>query len=160
MKLIPLPKGNFAQVDDEDYEHLINFKWNLNNGYAYRFEKVNGVKKQIMMHRNIMGFTNPIDFVDHIDRNKLNNQRLNLRKCDYSGNACNRTPQGASRYLGVSMNRRTRNGELVNMGWCAKIKKNGKQKHLGVFKTEEDAALAYNEAAMAIHGEFANLNTL
>lgn len=159
MKLIPLSKGQFAQVDDEDYEYLMQWKWGLCGWYAVKNIKTQEGKKQIAMHRELLGITDPSHLVDHKDRNPLNNQKSNLRRCTYSGNACNRKALGASKYLGVSINRRTRKGKLINMGWCAKIKKNGKQKHLGVFNNEVDAAKAYNEAAKVMHGEFANLNT-
>lgn len=158
MKLIPISNGKFAQVDDEDYDYLMQWNWHINKGYAYKNIQTTAGRKMVGMHRDLIA-SSESEIVDHKDRNPLNNQKSNLRTCTYSGNACNRKALGASKYLGVSINSRTRKGKLINMGWCAKIKKNGKQKHLGIFKNEIDAAKAYNEAAKIVHGEFANLNT-
>ena len=153
MKLIPLTQGKFAQVDDTDYEYLSQFNWYVwNNGgrfYARRYS--NG--KTIFMHREILNIQSADLYADHKDHNCLNNQRSNLRIATKTENNKNKTSHknSASKYLGVSK---------CNKGWRARITVDGENKHLGVFLLEKDAALAYDEAAIVIHGEFANLNII
>lgn len=92
------------------------------------------------------------EVVDHIDRNKINDRIENLRAATKSDNQKNTTSRknSISKYLGVSM--------CQGKYWRAQIKIADKNKHLGLFPTEEAAALAYNEAAKAHNGEFASLN--
>lgn len=93
--------------------------------------------------------------VDHKDRNPLNDRIENLRAATPSENSKNKKSRtgSSSKYLGVCYNK------ACNY-WHAAIFVNGKNKHLGSFTKEKDAARAYNEAAIKIHKEFANLNTI
>ncbi len=150
MKLIPLTQDKFAQVDDCDYEFLMQWKWfarkKRNQFYAAR--------GSVYMHRLLMN--NPKGFiVDHKDRNTLNNQKNNLRLATDAQNKANTSsrPNSTSRYLGVHWNK-------ANKKWKVEINKNGKNIFIGRFSCEIDAAIAYNEAAKKIHGEFANLNVI
>jgi hypothetical protein len=156
MKEILLDKGLVTQVDDSDYENLNQWKWyasKKSNGYYVR-RNTGPARKQdyIYMSRVIM---NPAEglTVDHIDHNGLNNQRSNLRVCTYRENSLNRIPIGSSKYLGVCVYK-SGGKERIR----ASIKSFGKTTHLGYYKTESDAARAYDKAASQIHGEFANLN--
>ncbi len=152
-------------LDDEDYEWAKKFKWNISNGYAKRYEN----RKGILMAREIMNFPAGMD-VDHIDRNRLNNRRSNLRVATKTQNAKNKTSlEGStSKYLGVHLNvakctRVTKKygmKQYISYSWRARICTNKKYVHLGYFKTESLAALAYNEAAKKYHGEFASLNVI
>lgn len=88
MKLIQLTKGKQAIVDDDDYEELNQFKWYLNNGYACRTVKIDGVFKMIRMH--VVVNQTPVGFMtDHINRNKLDNSKCNLRSVTRSINRSN-----------------------------------------------------------------------
>ena len=97
MKQIFLTKGFIALVDDDDYNHLSQWKWHVSNGYAVRtrhFKDLNGkwCKQTIFMHRVIMNTPKGM-YTDHVDQNKLNNCKPNLRFCTISENNRNRKPQ-------------------------------------------------------------------
>lgn len=157
MRQIKLTRGQFALVDDEDYEYLSQFKWQVtinknkpNSYYATRSFPINGVWKSIGMHREIMN-ASANTLVDHIDGNSLNNQKQNLRICTQAENLRNRgkNKSNTSGYKGVYFNGKK---------WIAKIKSNYVSYSLGTFPTPEMAARAYDEKAKELHGSFANLN--
>jgi len=148
MKLIQLSRGFCAQVDDNDFNWLNKITWHaIKDKYTYyAYTRING--KSISMHRLIM--KTPINMeCDHVDHNGLNCQRHNLRNATHGQNGMNKRTWGISKYKGVSYN-----GKYIKAQICI----NKKQIYLGNFKTEELAAIAYNEAAKKYHGEFANLN--
>lgn len=150
MKLIQLTQGRFAQVDDEDFELINQYKWYLTGGNKYAGRWYNN--KTMYMHRELLNF--PDQRIDHIDRNSLNNQRNNLRICTGSQNCMNREKilqNRSSQYKGVHY-------YWKNQHWRAGICINYKKIHLGCFKTEIEAAKAYNQAAIQYFGEFAHLN--
>lgn len=153
MKEIKLTQGKVALVDDEDYEYLNQWFWQAhkhrNTCYAVRSEKIfNGKRPGIKMHRVILNTPSELQ-VDHKDHNGLNNQKYNLRNCTNSQNKMNVLPMSNTGYLGVYYQ-----NNLIR----AKIRIQKKSIHLGCFKTIEDAANAYDEAALKYFGEFANLN--
>lgn len=161
MKLIELSQGKQAIVDDEDYEWLSQWKWCFDNkGYARRSQYlgyVNGKQKTAttLMHRQITGNVHGMQ-VDHINGNKLDNRRSNLRLCTHTENMRNsRSSVGSySKYKGVWLDRR------VNK-WAARICcGNRKRVGLGYFSVESEAAEAYNAAAKKYHGKFARLNVI
>jgi hypothetical protein len=139
-------RGNLiCLVDECDFDLVHKTPWTYLNGYAY------SCRNKILMHRLILGITDRWTLVDHINHNRLDNRRSNIRICGTSENQKNRLPRGASKYLGVSITK----DSYVR----AQIKNKGLGNvYLGTFKTEEDAARAYDAAAKIIHGEFANLN--
>jgi hypothetical protein len=155
-------RGEIALVDDDDYEHLNQFKWYVSNRgrYALRTIKVNGKTKNLLMHRVIM----KLNFgdkrqIDHIDHHGLNNQKSNLRICSSQENNRNvrvdhaQTLNSTSLYKGVSWDK-------ARSLWRSTINLNGKQITLGRFSCEHLAAKAYNIAAIKHHGEFACLNII
>jgi len=153
VSILTLTKGKFTIVDDGDFEWLSQWKWTFcNTGYAYRIGPRAEGRKKIYLHRLVAGVEKG-DEVDHIDRNKLNNTRGNLRKCSRRENSCNniRRSKKSSKYKGVFLKKRDNK-------WCAQIKVGGNSKHIGIFDRQEDAALAYNAMALVVHGEFAYLN--
>lgn len=146
----------FAVVDIDDFDSLSKYNWIVKTGkrgtmYAQRYDL--STRTYIAMHRHIMASatTNDKPFVDHKDGNGLNNRRCNLRVANYGDNNANtrRSTGSTSSHIGV----RCRNGK-----WTAHISHNDKFTHLGTFKTESEAAMAYNNAALKYRGEFARLN--
>lgn len=157
MKMIPLTREKFAQVDDEDYELLSQYKWSTatcgNMLYATRGTEIGYKKKTYRMHTVIMNPEKGM-IVDHIDHNGLNNQRSNLRVGTHSQNHYNSNirSDNKSGYKGVHHH------SQLNK-WVVQIKvSKGKTKHIGTFDAVEDAARAYDDAAKQYYGEFAKLN--
>lgn len=141
-------KGNgvYAIVDDEYYGELSKYKWTLTNtGYAQRSDRT-------PMHRYIM--KPPSDYVvDHINMNKLDNRKENLRIATRAENTRNSRVKitNSSGYKGVMRDERRNH-------WRAEITKDYKSFHLGVFDTAEDAAHAYDFAAAELFKDFAVFN--
>jgi hypothetical protein len=154
VKLIPIFGGAFAMVDDEDFDRLSRHKWHLNDSsYAVRCDYSNGAMKNIRMHHEVVVRQTGLD-VDHIDGDRLNNQRANLRQCTRRQNLQNQTKKRGhtSQYKGVYWLK-------ANQKWRAKIVVSGRSKCLGLFMREADAANAYDVAAKQYFGEFACINS-
>jgi hypothetical protein len=156
MKKIELTQGEFALVDDEDFEELNKHKWHAHKEggifYAVRRVPCSSKGSKVRMHRQIMRVSYGI-ILDHIDGNGLNNQKSNLRICTTSQNQMNSSKRkdNTSGFKGVRWHKKTKK-------WEARIWVNNKWKYLGHHVTPEVAACAYNEAAKKYYGEFANLN--
>ena len=159
MKQIQLSKGKVAIVDDDDYEYISQWKWHahfnaiLRTWSAIRKEKgENGKYRQVFMHNKIMNAPDGFE-VDHINHDRLDNRRSNLRICTHKENTFNRRSQNKSRskYKGVAWHKH-------NKMWQANITVDGKQIPLGYFKNEIDAAKAYDMASKKYQGDFAFLN--
>ena len=158
----PLTQGQYAQVDELDYERVSLFRyfahWSRSVNKFYAVRKGAGTtteRYEVPMGNDILGL--PISqLVDHINSlDTLNNRRFNLRIGDRSKNRIN-TQKAAgcsSIYKGVSWSKR-------NKRWHAEISLHGRRFHLGYFVKEVDAARAYNEKAKELFGEFARLNVI
>lgn len=147
-------------IDENDVD-LLDCTWSISGGYARRGTSKNGKKATYLMHRVILARKIERDLagneqVDHINRNRLDNRRENLRLATPQINALNRSRQSnnTSGYMGVSYNKRLGRRKR----WEAYIKLNKKRRFLGIFLTLEEAARAYDKVALELHGEFATLN--
>ena len=154
MKKIKLTNNKYTLVDDEDYKYLSQFKWIYRRGYATRFVYFKNSNKGYALHREVIKVKKN-QMLDHINRNTLDNRKNNLRICNKAQNAmnCKIHKHNTSGYKGVSWFRTSKK-------WRAYIVISNKQKHLGLFKTKKDAAIAYNTSAKKLFGEFANLNVI
>ena len=133
------------------YEWLNKYKWHSRGGTSRVCDPTTIEHKPVLMHRFIV---NPREgyVVDHINGNKHDNRRGNLRECTHGENRQNsRKSRGTSRFKGVFWN--TRRGK-----WGAAISCEGKMIHLGSFTDEIEAAQAYDRAAVKYFGAFACLN--
>jgi hypothetical protein len=151
IRYIPLTKGKVAIVDAADYAWLSRWKWHAEESGPGRFyaSRATPGLGRIGMHRVIMNPPKGM-LVDHIDGNGLNNRRCNLRICTPQENAYNTRPAcNKPRFKGV-----TPCGHL----WWASVWHDGQEHELGLFDDEIQAALARDQKALELHGEFAYLN--
>ena len=152
MKEILLTKGKKAIVDDSDYERISQFKWCYSpTGYAVRRAPLEPYAL-LYLHRVLLEAKDG-EYIDHINGDRLDNRKGNLRKCSMSENLMNRGKQknNGSGYKGVSLDK-SRNK------WRAQIQKNRRNIGLGRFDSKEDAARAYDTAAAELHADFARTN--
>ncbi len=156
MKKIPLNKGKAALVDDADYEVIKSYTWFFSDlGYAKTTIWKNNKATQLRMHHMINGKTKKGEYTDHINGNKLDNRRENLRICTNAENMRNRPAPSSntSGYKGVTWHKQRNR-------WAARIKVFYKSIHLGLFDSKKDAAKAYNMAAKKHFGKYAYLNKI
>jgi hypothetical protein len=137
-------------IETADYEIVKDCRWSpVRNKRTFYAETVVG-EKHLSMHQVLLpGFKT----VDHKDHDGLNNRRSNLRPATTSQNNWNVRKTGrktASKYKGVS--RRPSGKYRSCISACNAVT------YLGTFTSEEDAAQAYDAAAIRLHGEFAVLN--
>lgn len=153
VKEIPLSQGKMALVDVEDFDFINQWKWYYKHdgggkGYAARSSD------KVRMHRIINKTPNGM-LTDHINRNKLDNRKCNLRTCTPTENRINTglRKDNSSGYKGVSWGKKRKR-------WIAQMYIDGKNKQIGRYKTPQEAAMAYNQACTSIYGEFAYLNPI
>jgi hypothetical protein len=152
IKLIPLTQGKNAIVDASDYDYLMQWNWCAyfnKNWYAARNLPRGTGGGTITMHVQLTGYP----LTDHRNRDSLDNRRSNLRKATIQQNNHNRRKgrDNTSGFKGVSLDKRDNR-------WRAYINYNNKQIGLGYYDRKEDAAEAYDAAAVQYFGEFAALN--
>ncbi len=150
-----LKKQNIEFEIDDDDDYLCKSPQLGRDGIIYVRFRVNGKPVRHALHRLILG--NPVGMqVDHIDRNRMNNRKSNLRVCTASQNTCNRSrpkKQLKSNYRGVAFYDRN-----LKKRYQARIKINGVRIYGPYFETEIEAAKHYDTMAKQYHGEFAVFN--
>ena len=152
---IPLTKGRFAIIDQDDFELVSKYNWHVfaQKGYAGTDLPRKDGKKKLLMHRLIMNPPDKME-IDHINGNVLDNRKKNLRICTHQQNCSNH--RGYKKLKGVGKVK----DRPLKKPYYASIMVNYKRIHLGYFATEIEAAKAYNKGATKYFGEFAKLNDI
>lgn len=158
MKIVTMKGGHVAYVDDEDYERVNAYTWSrMNHGSAQaRIGKI-----RVQMHRFILN-AQPGQTIDHINHNRLDNRRSNLRMCSHAQNSANKRGWSKTCEFKGVFDTRTKKGYTPPAGghgprhrpYQARIK----GVYLGSFHTAIEAARVYDIAARRIFGEFALTN--
>lgn len=149
MKEVILTNGMKTLVDDEDFERVTAYNWGFD---CFGYGTCTLSTLNIRLHRFIMNAPKGL-VVDHINGDRLDNRKENLRLCSIKENIRNskKHKDNTSGYRGVS---------TIGRLWRAYIVVDRKQISLGCYKTREEAALAYNRGATLYHGEYAHLNVI
>ena len=137
-------RGGQVRLDHEDAIRFVGVSlYVASNGYVKRGDT------NAMLHREILGVTDPAVHVDHINGDVADNRRENLRACTRSQNLCNQRLRSTntSGCVGVWLVKKTGH-------WCAQIQVDRKMHTLGHFARFEDAVTARREAELRFHGEF------
>lgn len=157
MKIIFFNNNIEVLIDDEDYNLISQYSWYLHknksgNKYARTCHKtINYKSYHIYMHHMILGKRQGFE-EDHINGNGLDNRRQNLRFVTRSQNNMNRIKRrGTSNYKGVFWSTQADK-------WQSRIRKDNRLYHIGFFLSETDAAIAYDNKAKELFGEYAVLN--
>lgn len=164
MKIVKIANKYEVKIDEEDYKKYTrqNYSWEIvhRRQGVIRYVRVmpkgtgrRAAKKRI--HRLIMGVTDPNIIVDHINRDPLDNRKLNLRLCTIAENNRNcgiRDARNKSGFKGVSLTPAKK--------WAARVRHNDKDIYLGTFTTPQAAAEAYDKKAVELFGEFACTNKM
>lgn len=146
--VLPLSNGQEALIDTEDVEKVLPHSWCCIPKAHNEFRVCTRTKKKVVyLHRLLLGAPQSLE-VDHINGNSLDNRKDNLRLATHRQNLKNLRTK--SEYKGVRRHSKT--------SWAANIWCDYKKFYLGVFPTAELAAIAYNNKAIELHGEFARLN--
>lgn len=168
MKTIPLTRGLVAVVDDEDYDFLMQWKWYAAKSWGDKFRaernlsaeesrvlgKGHGIRR---MHHEVMRVPSGT-MLDHVNGDPLNNMRANIRPATRATNGMNRGRQvnNSSGYKGVRLWRHKH--YTRTKPWVAQLGQGGRPVYKSYHATAEEAARAYDAAALKYHGEFACIN--
>ena len=165
MGSIRTSSGYEILVDDADLPVVLNFNWRVEvvgriTKRARVFTSIGGSKRRQKIYLSRLLLCEPVDQVDHVSGDTLDNRRSNLRVCTPRQNSQNQvvTARGTSRFKGVHL-RKSRHGRVrLYHPWGATIRVDGKKLKIGSFRDEVDAARAYDRSARKHFGEFARLN--
>lgn len=151
--IIHMSNNRIAYIDKADFEKAKPYTWSVNsNGYAVATLN----HKRVYLHRVITNIPEGKE-IDHINHNRLDNRSNNLRICSQFENGKNvgkhNCRQATSIYKGVYLHTQCKK-------YCAQIRCGNKRYSLGLYDNEKDAARAYNEAAIRLHGDYACLNSI
>lgn len=149
MHYIVLSNGKATKVDDEDYMRFMPSKWHLSNGYPSKHKK-DGSGSKDYLHRLIMEPPQGMH-VDHINGDKLDNRRCNLRIVTASQNHMNRRK---SMWRNTTSPLKGAQFHKYSGKWRSRIKVDGRQISLGYYETAMQAHNAYIEAAKKHYGEY------
>lgn len=144
MKQIPLSSrkhpGLSATVSADDYERLNAYSWHYNRGYAYRTAYVDGRKTTVRMHREVLNAPSHME-VDHINGDKLDNRRGNLRLVTRAQNQQNQHGARADSGTGIRNVQRRPSGRF-----SVTVYKDKKAYRFGTYDTVEEATAVARKA--------------
>lgn len=147
--------GEEFYCDLEDYDKIKDYCWENSNGYMITGDK-NNRSKNIIMHRLIMDCSENDTAVDHINHNRKDNRKINLRICTDSQNNMNHVlrKDNSTGVTGVYYDKR------INK-WYSQIKIKGRKRiTLGYFENKEDAIKTRKEAEEKYFGEYSYDNSM
>lgn len=148
MKIIYAFKGEEIFVDDEEYGELNKIKWCCGDGYALSTLHINDKKFTLRMHRVILKALKG-QCIDHINHNKLDNRKENLRFCSKSENSRNKILR-ANNISGVSGVR----WDKQDNKWEVYVAVKNKKIHLGHYENLDNAIAVRKSAEQKYYGEF------
>lgn len=153
-RLVPLNKGAVVLVDTADYEAVMKFPWRLHDfGYATNDGHPRRMHR-LVMERKLGRELGKYEQVDHINHDRLDNRRSNLRIASNQQNGFNKRPiPGTSAFKGVCW-------VTQKQRWCASITIRNQRVHCGFFTDEVEAAYRYDQFALELFGEYAYLNLI
>lgn len=158
MKTIIINTGKQTLLDDDTYNYANQWKWYEVSGYARREYRIFNKTYRVALHHVVLGIvgeaTGTLE-VDHVNGNRLDNRKENLRivhKAENQRNAGLRS-DNTSGYKGVTLDKQTGH-------WKAQCYRRNKRIHIGSFNTAKEAALAYNKVASKEFGVYARLNKI
>lgn len=149
-KTISLGNGGCMKVSPLDYEWINKYKWSVTeSGYAYRGYQDGSIYKRVYLHKEMLspgyGY-----YGDHINGDKLDNRRTNLRIVNNQQNSWN-AGKRTGNYKGISW-------DASRNKWQVGINIDGKRHAIGRFTSEEEAARVYDDTAISVYGQYARLN--
>lgn len=150
MKEIPLTQGKFAIVDDEDYEILSQHRWLFNAKTGYASRSTYTPPRTVYMHRILLGVSDRGTDVDHINGDKLDNRKCNIRTATRSQNQQNQKIHREGRHVGVQQ--RINKGNRVAL--FAQICFQGKVYYLGTYPDEKTAGESFKLAQKLLKSGF------
>lgn len=165
-KIITVPSGSIVIVDAEDFDWLSEYRWTAYekdpNSYVKRTYRIEGKRFYQSMHRDIFE-RHKIDFkgylIDHIDGNRFNNVKSNLRVVTNAQNSRNRglSKRSTTGYKNVTFNKREQKYKV-----SLEINLNGVRKCIsgGYYRDLKEAVIKANELMLLHHGEFSRLNVI
>jgi len=157
--------GRVCLLDEEDLPLVIKYRWHLrrqknkkrghDDAIEYPIFKNSDHKKAIVMYHLIMPIK-PGQVIDHINGNRMDNRKSNMRICSQRENSKNNgiSRNNESGYKGVFKDKRYKNRDV----WTFALKNDGRVIHETGFASPEEAARAYDAKAIALHGPYARLN--
>lgn len=153
---IPLASGEHALVDEEDYERVMEMRWTFGvSNRRRKYVRASVGRRSVYLHRFVMNAADG-EQIDHLQNDRLDNRKNQLRRATALQNGGNQKRRnGVSGFKGVYPYR------SHTRPWVARFKLNGakgRNLHLGVFETAEQAAREYDEVARFLKGEFACVN--
>lgn len=149
-------------IDDADEPIFNQYVWMLKrSGYVSGYRKGDVLQKSVLLHRAILGIQHikGVIQVDHINFNKLDNRRSNLRICTNSQNHMNfKRKNELTGYYGIAISKREMSRGRILIRYYAKVRVGSKRYYVGTFKTAIEAAIARDKFVIEHHGDFATLN--